>query len=139
MSDIGAAVRDVHHIGIAVSSLEKAIEQYMALGFHIQTRKESRDGTMNLAIMDAGNAKVELLEPKEEDSPVGRFLRKRGEGIHHIALSVKRIEEYIEKRKELGVAFVSEQPRVGAEGERICFIHPKSAARTLIEICEVSC
>ena len=83
-----------------------------------------------------GESSIEMLEPLSEDSPVGKFLTKRGPGLHHIALEVEGLDEYVSKLKRAGITLLSEEPKIGAHNMRIIFIHPRSTGGVLIELCE---
>lgn len=127
----------IDHIGIAVSSLDEA------LPFYVNDLKLSLDGIeevhsegVRVAFLTIGETRLELLEPLSEDSPIGKFLTKRGEGIHHIALGVKEIAGRVAELKANGVRMLNEEPKDGADGTEIAFIHPKSAHGVLFELCE---
>ena len=128
----------VHHIGIAVKNMDEALEIFQKkLGLKLEKITVVEDQKVKSAMLSSGGeTKIELLEPTSQDSPVGRFLEKRGEGIHHIALKVKGIEELLKRLKDEGLNLVNETPRIGVEGTKIAFIHPKSTKNVLIELCE---
>ena len=128
----------VHHIGIAVKNMDEALEIFQKkLGLKLEKITVVEDQKVKSAMLSSGGeTKIELLEPTIQDSPVGRFLEKRGEGIHHIALKVKGIEELLKRLKDEGLNLVNETPRIGVEGTKIAFIHPKSTKNVLIELCE---
>lgn len=128
----------VHHVGIAVKNMDEALEIFQKkLGLKLEKITVVEDQKVKSAMLSSGGeTKIELLEPTSQDSPVGRFLEKRGEGIHHIALKVKGIEELLKKLKDEGLNLVNETPRIGVEGTKIAFIHPKSTKNVLIELCE---
>ena len=128
----------VHHVGIAVKNMDEALEIFQKkLGLKLEKITIVEDQKVKSAMLSSGGeTKIELLEPTSQDSPVGRFLEKRGEGIHHIALKVKGIEELLKKLKDEGLNLVNETPRIGVEGTKIAFIHPKSTKNVLIELCE---
>ncbi|WP_309087611.1 methylmalonyl-CoA epimerase [Domibacillus sp.] len=127
----------VDHIGIAVSSLEAALLLYTGkLGMtHIKTETVASQ-KVRVAFIDAGNVKLELLEPAAPDSPIARFIQKRGPGIHHIAFNVKDIETRIAEMKSRGIEMIQEEPVAGAGGAKIAFMHPKSTGSVLMEMCE---
>ena len=89
-----------------------------------------------MAFLPVGDTEIELLEPTDSESPVARFIEKRGEGVHHIAFEVENIEHALTRLKQQGYRLIDEQPRVGAGGVRVAFVHPKSAGGVLIELCE---
>lgn len=127
----------IEHIGIAVSNLDNAINFYEnILGLKCYNIEEVPDQKVRTAFFMVGQTKIELLESTAPDGPIGRFIEKRGEGIHHIAFAVKNIGEQLKQAEEKGVKLIDTVPRKGAEGLDIAFIHPKSASGVLIEICE---
>jgi len=125
------------HIAIAVNKLEEAIQIYQdILGLKLEKTMVFENQRVKIAFFSLGETKIELLEPTAPESPVARFIEKRGEGIHHIALKVTNIEDSLKRLKEKGIVFVDEKPRIGAEGGKIAFLHPKSLKNVLIELCE---
>jgi methylmalonyl-CoA/ethylmalonyl-CoA epimerase len=127
----------IEHIGIAVSNLDNAINFYEnILGLKCYNIEEVPEQKVRTAFFMVGQTKIELLESTAPDGPIGRFIEKRGEGIHHIAFAVKNISEQLKQAEEKGVNLIDTVPRKGAEGLDIAFIHPKSASGVLIEICE---
>ena len=129
-------IRKVDHIGIAVRNLEEAIKIWESLGLKVEEIEEVADQKVRTAIFHAGETRIELLEGMTEDSPVSKFVEKRGEGIHHIALGVDNIEEHLQKLKENGFRLIDETPRIGVGGAQIAFVHPKSVGGVLLELCE---
>ncbi|HHI01082.1 MAG: methylmalonyl-CoA epimerase [Thermococcus sp.] len=129
-------IKKVDHIGIAVKNLEDAIKIWESLGLKVEEIEEVPDQKVRTAIFHAGETRIELLEATAEDSPIAKFIEKRGEGIHHIALGVDNIEEHLEKLKEKGFRLIDEKPRIGAGGAKIAFVHPKSVGGVLLELCE---
>ena len=122
------------HLGIAVENLDEAIRVYELLGLscsHVETVLEQKVRTATLPI---GDTNLELLEPTEANSPIGKFLATRGGGIHHIALQVDNIEEKLLELKSLGLRLIDETPRIGLGGSQVAFIHPQSTFNTLIEL-----
>lgn len=127
----------IDHIGIAVKSIDEAASFYTdVLGLKI-TGRETVPG-LNIAFIQAGGAKVELLEPAGPDSAVAKFIETRGEGIQHIAFEVKDIEAALAKAKAAGYRLIDEKPRPGAGGHRVAFLHPKSLHGVLVEFCQRS-
>ncbi len=127
----------IEHIGIAVKSLEESIRFYEdVLGLKCYNIEEVADQKVRTAFFMVGQTKIELLESTAGDGPVARFLEKRGEGIHHIAFAVKGIEDALEHAHKMGVHTIDKQPRKGAEGLDIAFLHPKSTFGVLTELCE---
>ncbi len=129
----------VDHIGIAVSSLEETLRFYTEqLGLIHMKTEEVPTQKVKVAFVDAGNVKLELLEPLDSESPVAVFIEKRGQGIHHVAFKVNNIEERIQEMKERGIRMIDEVPRPGAGGADVAFMHPKAAHGVLFELCEKS-
>ena len=125
------------HIAIAVRKLDEALQIYQnILGLQLEKIKVVENQKVRVAFLQAGKTKIELLEPTAPESTVAKFIEKKGEGIHHIALKVQNIEDFLKQLKEKGIALVDEKPRVGAEGGKIAFLHPKSLKNVLIELCE---
>lgn len=127
----------IEHIGIAVSNLEESIKFYEdVLGFQCYAIEEVKDQKVKTAFFMVGQTKIELLESTDPEGPIGKFIEKRGEGVHHIAFAVKGIENALSKMEEKGVRLIDKAPRAGAEGLDIAFLHPKSTGGVLIEFCE---
>ncbi|WP_297067655.1 methylmalonyl-CoA epimerase [Thermococcus sp.] len=129
-------IKKVDHIGIAVKNLEEAIKIWEGLGLKTDEVEEVPDQKVRTAIIHVGESRIELLEPTAEDSPIAKFIAKRGEGIHHIALGVENLEEHLIKLKEAGYRLIDEKPRRGAGGAKIAFVHPKAVTGVLLELCE---
>ncbi|MFB5195566.1 methylmalonyl-CoA epimerase [Neobacillus sp. KR4-4] len=130
-------IKKVDHIGIAVKSLEKTLSFYTdVLNLPLVGIEEVDTQKVRVAFLQAGSTKLELLEPTSEESTIAKFIEKRGEGIHHVALGVDSIEERIREMKEKGIRMIDEQPRPGAGGANIAFMHPKSTSGVLFELCE---
>ena len=128
---------EVEHIGIAVRELEEAKKIYCdILGLELTGEKTLPERGVKVAFLETGNTKVELLEGLSEDSPVARFVERKGPGIHHLCFEVEDIERVLEELKEAGVRLIDEQARPGAEGKLVAFLHPKSALGVLIELSE---
>lgn len=127
----------IEHIGIAVKELEPAIRYYEdVLGLTCYAVEEVTDQRVRTAFFMVGQTKIELLESTDPEGPVGKFIEKRGEGVHHIAFAVEGIESCLENVKEKGVGLIDAMPRRGAEGLDIAFLHPKSTFGVLTEFCE---
>ncbi|ETI66677.1 methylmalonyl-CoA epimerase [Neobacillus vireti] len=130
-------IKKVDHIGIAVKSLEHTLPFYTnVLKLTLLAIEEVDSQKVKVAFLQAGQTKLELLEPTSEESPIAKFIEKRGEGIHHVALGVESIEERIIEMNEKGIRMIDEQPRLGAGGAHIAFMHPKSSSGVLYELCE---
>jgi methylmalonyl-CoA/ethylmalonyl-CoA epimerase len=127
----------IEHIGIAVSNLEASIGFYeKVFGLKCYKIEEIPDQKVRTAFLRIGQTKIELLESTDPQGPIGKFIDKKGEGIHHIAFAVKDIERQLKHAEENGVMLIDATPRKGAERLDIAFLHPKSASGVLIEICE---
>lgn len=127
----------IEHIGIAVKSLEEAIPFYeKVLGLTCYNIEEVKDQKVKTAFFKVGDTKIELLESTDPEGPIGKFIEKKGEGIHHIAFAVKNIESGLKEAEEKGVRLIDQEPRPGAEGFHIGFLHPKSTFGVLTEFCE---
>jgi len=127
----------IEHLGIAVSNLEESIRFYEnVLGFTCYAVEEVKDQKVRTAFFKIGQTKIELLESTSPDGPIGKFIEKRGEGIHHIAFAVKDLKESLDEVKKQGVQLIDSKPRSGAEGLNIAFLHPKSTYGVLTELCE---
>lgn len=130
-------VKKVDHIGIAVKSLDEALNFYEnTLGIKCVETEVVEEQKVKVAFLPIGDTEVELLESTEEDGPIAKFIEKRGEGIQHIAYKVDDIEEAIADLKAKGIRMIDEKPRYGAGGAKIAFLHPKSTFGVLIELCE---
>ncbi len=127
----------IEHIGIAVTSLEAAISFYEnVMGLTCYNIEEIKDQKVRTAFFQVGQTKIELLESTDPDGPIGKFIAKKGEGFHHIAFSVEKIEEQLVHAADQGIALIDCKPRKGAEGLDIAFLHPKATSGVLIELCE---
>jgi methylmalonyl-CoA/ethylmalonyl-CoA epimerase len=127
----------IEHIGIAVNDLDNAIEFYEGvLGLKCYKIEEVADQKVRTAFLMVGETKIELLQSTDPEGPIGKFIEKRGEGIHHIAFAVEKIEDHLAHAESMGVKLIDTSPRKGAEGLDIAFLHPKSASGVLIEFCE---
>lgn len=129
----------IDHIGIAVRSLEEALVFYRdAVGLESKGLVTVPKEQVRVAMLPAGEPRIELLEATSSDSPIARFLAKRGEGLHHIAMKVPDLDAAVERLKTAGSRLVTEQVQTGAEGYRYVFVHPKSAHGVLLELIEES-
>ncbi len=131
-------IRKINHIGIAVSSLAQQIPFYRdVLGFEEMGTEEVEEQKVRVAMFKIGDIKIELLEPTSDDSPIAKFIEKKGDGIHHIAYESDGIVQDIQDFEEKGMQLLDKVPRQGAHGTRIAFLHPKSSGRVLTEICQI--
>ncbi len=131
-------IRKINHIGIAVSSLAQQIPFYRdVLGFEEMGTEEVKEQKVRVAMFKIGDIKIELLEPTSDDSPIAKFIEKKGDGIHHIAYESDGIVQDIQDFEEKGMQLLDKVPRQGAHGTRIAFLHPKSSGRVLTEICQI--
>ena len=127
----------IEHIGIAVRNLEKSIKFYEdTFGLKCYAIEEVKDQKVRTAFFEIGQTKIELLESTEPDGLIGKFIEKRGEGVHHLAFAVKNIESALAETEEKGIQLIDKQTRKGAEGLEIAFLHPKSTFGVLTELCE---
>lgn len=134
-----AILKKVDHIGIAVKNLDETIPYYTeTLGLNLLKIEEVTSESVRVAFIDAGNVKLELLEPMSEQSAIHSFIEKKGEGIHHIAFAVEGIEERMTELREKGIRILNEQPKIGAGGAQVAFLHPKSSYGVLYELCDNS-
>ena len=130
-------MKKVDHIGIAVRDLNAVLPYYTdTLGLPLMKIEEVESQKVRVAFIDAGNVKLELLEPMDDQSAIFKFLEKKGEGIHHIAFGVENIEQRMEELRDNGVRLLSDKPNPGAGGAMVAFLHPKSSNGVLYELCE---
>jgi len=130
-------ITHIEHIGIAVKNLEESIKYYEeVLGLKCYAIEEVKDQKVKTAFFKVGQTKIELLESTEPDGPIGKFIEKKGEGIHHLAFAVKNLAGALKEAEEKGVQLIDKTPRKGAEGLNIGFLHPKSTKGVLTELCE---
>jgi len=130
-------IKKVDHIGIAVKSLDKTLPFYTeVLQLPLLGIEEVVSEKVRVAFLKAGETKLELLEPLNEESAIAKYIENRGEGIHHVALGVDSIEERIREIKEKGIRMINEEPKTGAGGALVAFMHPKSTEGILYELCE---
>jgi len=127
----------IEHIGIATRTLDDALSFWRdALGLQVVHTEVVEDQKVRVAMLPVGEPRIELLEPTSEDSPVAKFLEKRGAGIHHIAVRVDDIRATLERLKRSGARLIDETPRAGADGCLVAFVHPSSANGVLLELVE---
>jgi methylmalonyl-CoA/ethylmalonyl-CoA epimerase len=125
----------LHHVGVAVEDLEAAIDLYSNV-FGAELTHRASNEELDVAFLRAGESEVELLRPRRGDTPVGKFLEKRGPGLHHIAVAVPDIDRAMAEARAQGLELIDQEARVGLHGTRIAFIHPKSVGGVLTELVE---
>jgi methylmalonyl-CoA/ethylmalonyl-CoA epimerase len=127
----------IDHLGIAVRSVEKALPFYQGpLGLQVIHEEVISDQKVRAVFLQVGESTIELLEPTSSDSPIAKFIEKRGEGIHHIAYAVADIRAKLREAKEAGIRLIDEEPRPGGHGKLIAFLHPKDTNGVLTEYCQ---
>ena len=132
-------IKQIDHIGIAVKDLKEAMSIYRdILGLKFISTEEIEEQNIIHSTFLAGRVKIELVQPTNPESTVGKFIEKRGEGIHHIAFRVENIDESLKELSEKGVNLIDEKARIGADGAKIAFIHPKDMKGVLLELVEIS-
>lgn len=133
------AVKAINHIGIAVNSIAEQRDFYeRTLGAEFEGEEVVADQKVKVGFFRVGDVRLELLEPTDAESPVAKFIEKRSPGLHHVAYTVENIQQRIDELKSEGVRMIDETPRPGAHHTRIAFLHPKSSAGILTELCEPS-
>ena len=127
----------LEHIGIAVKNIDQSNPLFAALlgQDHYKIESVESEG-VRTSFFEIGGVKIELLEPTRQDSPIAKFIEKKGEGVHHLAFSVADISKSIQTYKNQGFQVINEEPKRGADDKLICFLHPKSTAGVLIELCQ---
>ncbi len=131
--------KTIDHIAVVVQDLDEALSFYRdALGLNVTERREVLEEQVEVASLSLGNTSIELVRPLSAESGVARFLEKRGEGLHHVCLTVEDITAAMEQLRAAGADLITEKPRVAADGRRYAFIHPKSAQGVLIELYEAT-
>ncbi len=127
----------IHHVGVAVADLDESIRVYQsALGAELVHRASNEKEGLEAAFLKVGDGEVELMTPLREDSPVGKFMAKRGPGLHHVAYAVADIDKALAGARASGVELIDSEPRIGMHGTRIAFLHPKSVGGVLTELVE---
>ena len=130
-------VKALNHVGIAVRSIDDQRPFYEeSLGAEFECYEEVPSQKVRVGFFRVGDVRIELLEPTDPEGPIGKFLEKRGEGLHHLAFTVADIQTRINELKESGVRMIDETPRSGAHHMKIAFLHPKSSHGVLTELCE---
>jgi methylmalonyl-CoA/ethylmalonyl-CoA epimerase len=126
----------IDHLGIAVKDLAQAKKLYEQLGLDVVSEEVVAHEKVKVAMIPMGESRVELLEATSDDSTIAKFIAKRGEGLHHVAIHVPNVSEAVERLKKTGTRFVSEEIKVGAGGHLYVFVHPSSAGGVLLELCQ---
>ena len=127
----------IEHIGIAVKSLEEAIPFWeKQLGLKCYAIEEVKEQKVRTAFFRIGQSKIELLESTDPEGPIGKFIEKKGEGVHHLAIAAEGLQSNLDELAGNGVQLIDKAPRKGAEGLDIAFVHPKSTHGVLLELCE---
>jgi methylmalonyl-CoA/ethylmalonyl-CoA epimerase len=126
----------IDHLGIAVKSLATSKAFYERLGLKVLPEEIVEQEKVRVAMVPVGESRLELLEPTSDDSPIAKFLAKRGEGLHHVSLSVDDLAHTVEDLKAAGVRLINENIQIGAGGHLYVFVHPSSAGGVLLELCE---
>jgi methylmalonyl-CoA epimerase len=127
----------IDHVGVAVSDLEGALTLFQdTFGMPLVHREVVSEQGVEAALLDVGESHIELLRPLGDDTPVGRFVAKRGVGLHHVAYRVADVDAALEQLRAAGVALIDEQPRIGIRGSRVAFLHPAATASVLTELVE---
>ena len=130
-------VLKIDHLGIAVRSINEGKKFWGdLLGLWLEESEAMNAEKLITTFFPIGESEIELLESTDPEGPIGRFLEKRGEGVHHVAFRVENIEEALKELKEKGIRLIDETPRAGARGAKIAFLHPKSTNGVLVELCE---
>jgi methylmalonyl-CoA epimerase len=130
-------IKKIDHIGVAVENLNEAMRLYReSLGLEIEETEEVKEQRVKVAFIPVGESRIELIESTDPNGLIAKFIERKGEGIHHIALEVDHIEDALQKLKEKGVQLIDEKPRIGAHRMKIAFLHPKSTKGVLLELCE---
>ncbi|MFN8674283.1 MAG: methylmalonyl-CoA epimerase [Candidatus Sericytochromatia bacterium] len=137
MNSIEEKKYKLDHIGIAVKNLGESLKFYEdALGLKLDGVEIVKDQKVKTAFLSVGETHIELLEATESDSPVAKFIEKRGEGIHHIAIKVDNLEDHLSNLDSKEIKLIDKEPKLGANNKKIAFIHPKSTSGVLLELCE---
>lgn len=129
-------IKKLNHIGVAVKNLDEAVKLYQSLGLQVESYEEVHSQKVKIAFIPVGDTRIELLAATSEDSPIAKFIEKKGEGIQHLAFEVDNIEESLQETRKNNIRLIDESPREGAHQTSIAFLHPKSTLGTLIEFCQ---
>ncbi len=129
-------LKKINHIGIAVKDIEAAIDFYKKLGLELEAVEVVESQKVKVAFIPIGEVRIELLEATSNNSPIAKFIEKKGEGIHHLAFGTDNLQDRLDEIKTKGIRLIDEIPRKGAHNANIAFLHPKSTCGVLVELCE---
>ena len=129
-------MNSLDHLGIAVKSLAQARKFYESLGMKVLNEEVVEHEQVRVGMVPVGETRIELLEATADDSPIGRFIAKRGEGLHHVAIAVEDLSATVEQLKRNGTRLISDEIKVGAGGHLYVFVHPSATGGVLLELCE---
>ena len=127
-------IKKIAHIGIATHSIDATLEFYRNLGLEVKSTEVVKDQQVKVAVIQVGDSAIELIESTAESSPVSRFISGRGQGLHHVTFEVDNVEKHLEILKDQNIRLIDENPRYGADGALVAFIHPDSTGGVLIEL-----
>ena len=129
-------IKKIDHIGIAVRSIEEAVKLYTdVFGLRVKEIEVVADQKVRIAVIPVGESRIELIEPTDQEGPIAKYIEKRGEGMHHLALEVSNIEDALRIMTANGIPLIDEKPRNGGGGSKIAFLHPRGT-KVLIELVE---
>jgi len=128
-------IKNISHIGIAVKSIAEAAKFYEKLGLRVSGEEVVESQKVRVAFIEVGQTRLELLEATDPESPIAKFIEKKGEGIQHIALAVDDLPKSLQEATEKDIVLIDKEPRRGAHGADIAFLHPKSTCGVLVELC----
>jgi len=129
-------LKRISHVGIAVKDLDETVKFYEKLGLKVDAVEEVPAQKVRVAFIQIGEVRIELLEATSDESPIAKYIEKRGEGIHHLALETDDLKKSLKETEEKGIRLIDKEPRKGAHNADIAFIHPKSSHGVLLELCE---
>ena len=129
-------IKKLEHVGIAVENTQKSLDFWKTLGLNLTDTEEIASDKVKTYFLPIGESKLELLEATGPESPVAKFLAKRGSGIHHLCVDVEGLDALLEKLKQAGIRLIDQTPRKGAHGKRIVFVHPEATGGILLELSE---
>ena len=129
-------LKQISHVGIAVKDLDETVKFYEKLGLKVDAVEVVPAQKVRVAFIKIGEVRIELLEATSDESPIAKYIEKRGEGIHHLALETEDLKKILKETEEKGIRLIDKEPRKGAHNADIAFIHPKSSHGVLLELCE---